>query len=130
MKYFCFLLTFVFLFNSSFSFAQCDWAEGVKKSPDGSFSYSKGCHLQVGVSLEELDLRRKQVQELTKSVELKDLALNYSEQRTQLWMDSSLKMNDRLNQYESARSSAPWIYFGVGVVATVLSVWAAGQLRK
>lgn len=130
MKSFCFLLSLVFLINPSSSFAQCDWADGVKKTSDGNFVYSKDCHIQVGVSLEELDLRRKQVQELSKSVELKDLALSYSEQRTQLWMDSSLKMNDRLNQYESARSSAPWIYFGVGVVATVLSVWAAGQLRK
>jgi hypothetical protein len=109
--------------------ASCNWSEDVRKNQDGSFSYSRGCHVEVGASLEELDLRRRQVDELKKSVELKDLAISYSEQRTQLWIDSSIKMNERLNQHEATRANSGWIYFGVGVAVTVLSVWAAGQLK-
>jgi hypothetical protein len=111
------------------AYAECNLASGISRNTDGSYTYSKACHLYVGESLEELDLRRKQVVELNKTIELKDLALKYSEERTQLWLDSSLKMNDRLNQYESARSNQGWYYFGLGIAATVLSVWAAGQIR-
>lgn len=110
--------------------ASCDWDKDVKQNQDGSYTYTKGCHIQVGLSLEELDLRRTQVVELNKTIQLKDLAIKYSEERTQLWMDSSLKMNDRLNQYESARSGQQWFHFGLGVAVTVLSVWGAGQLKR
>lgn len=127
MKISCLVISMSLI--SNMAFASCNWSEDVKKNQDGSFSYSRGCHLEVGASLEELDLRRRQVEELKKSVELKDLAISYSEQRTQLWIDSSTKMNERLNQYEAARANAGWVYFGVGVAVTVLSVWAAGQLK-
>lgn len=127
MRFVCFLLSLVV---SVPSYASCDWSKDVSKNSDGSYTYSKQCHLEVGSSLEELDLRRKQVDELNKTIELKDLAIKYSEERAQLWMDSSLKMNDRLNQYEASRSREPWLYFGIGVAATVLSVWAAGQINK
>lgn len=127
MKISCLVIFMSLICNTAL--ASCNWSEDVKKNQDGSFSYSRGCHLEVGASLEELDLRRRQVDELKKSVELKDLAISYSEQRTQLWIDSSTKMNERLNQYEATRSNSGWIYFGVGVAVTVLSVWAAGQLK-
>jgi hypothetical protein len=127
MRFVCLLLSFAV---SLPSYASCDWSKDVSKNADGSYTYSKQCHLEVGSSLEELDLRRRQVGELNRTVELKDLAIKYSEERTQLWMDSTLKMNDRLNQYEASRSREPWLYFGIGVAATVLSVWAAGQISK
>lgn len=126
IRLFSFLCIFLTCSNSV---AACNWATDVSKNADGSFTYSRGCHLEVGASLEELDLRRKQVTELNKSVELKDLALKYSEERTQLWIESSSKMNERLNQYEASRGNQGWLFFGIGVATAVLSVWAAGQIK-
>lgn len=126
MRSVCFVLCFLI---SAPSYGACDWAKDITKNSDGSYTYSKGCHIEVGSSLEELDLRRKQVLELNKTIELKDLAIKYADERTQIWIDSSLKMNDRLNQYEASRSKDYWVYFGLGVAATVLSVWTAGQIR-
>jgi hypothetical protein len=126
MRILCFILS---LLIATPSFGSCNWGTDIIKNSDGSYTYSRSCHLEVGISLEELDLRRKQVVELNKTIELKDLALKYSEERTHLWLDTSLKMNDRLNQYEASRSNQGWVYFGLGVAATVLSVWAAGQIK-
>jgi hypothetical protein len=115
---------------SSQSFASCNWEKDVKVNQDGSYTYSKDCHLQVGLSLDELDLRRKQVAELNKTIELKDLAIRYSDERVRLWMDSSLKMNERLNQYEATKGSQQWLYFGLGVLTTSLAVYGASSLIK
>lgn len=101
------------------SYASCNWASDIAKNTDGTYTYSKACHLEVGSSLEELDLRKKQVIELNKTIELKDLAIKYSDERVQLWMESSLKMNDRLNQYEAVRGNSQWLYFGLGALTVI-----------
>jgi hypothetical protein len=125
-----FIFSIVSVFISNQALATCNWEKDIRVNQDGSYTYSKDCHVQVGVSLNELDLRRNQVAELNKAIELKDLAIKYSEERAHLWMDSSLKMNERLNQYEASRSDSQWLHFGLGVATTVLSVWAAGQLSR
>jgi hypothetical protein len=107
----------------------CDFKNDIKKV-DGGYIYSTSCHVLVGKKLEELDMRIKQVEELNKSIELKDLALRKSEERNLLWMDTAYKANERLNQYESARERNQWIHFALGVTTTALAVWGAGQLIK
>ena len=66
---------------------------------------------------------------LKKVIELKDLALDVSEKRTELWLKTSSKAYDSLNQYENLRTSNQLLYFGLGVATTVLAVWAASQLH-
>jgi hypothetical protein len=114
---------------SQSAFAECNWARDIKKNADGTRTYTEECHILVGKTVEELDIRREQVETLKKTVELKDLAIIKLEERNQLWMDTSIKMNDRLNSYESMKSTNQLLMFGAGVVSTVLAVWAAGQLR-
>jgi hypothetical protein len=110
------------------SFAACDFANDIKAMPDGTYSYTRDCHVEVGKRVKRLALVEQQVVELEKTIELKDLALVKQKERADLWMDTSFKMNDKLQAYEAASSKSDWVHFGLGVAVTVLSVWAAGQL--
>lgn len=121
-------LFLVYVLTVSTSLA-CDFKSDVKKT-EGGYIYTTACHVLIGKKLEELDIRIKQVEELNKAVELKDLALRKSEERNVLWMDTAYKANERLNQYEAARSMNGWIHFGLGVVTTSLAVWGASSLIK
>lgn len=109
--------------------ADCDFSTGIKPNPDGSYTYTKECHIKVGEIKQDLDVTKTQVVELKKAIELKDLALKLSDERVNLWMDTSLKLETRLNKIEDLKSKNELLYFGLGVATTVLAVWAAGQLR-
>lgn len=110
--------------------ADCNWATDIKKNPDGSRTYTEECHIVVGKNIKELELRREQVEALNQTIQLKDLAILKLEQRNEIWMNTSIKMNDSLNSYERLRSTNYALYFGLGVVATSLAVWGAGQLAN
>lgn len=117
------------LLTSQVSYADCVWSRDIKENQDGSYTYTRGCHVQVGKNNKELDLRKQQVEELNKTIELKDLALVKQEERVNLWMDSTLKMNDKIQSYESLRSTNQILYFGLGILVMSAAVWGAGQLR-
>jgi hypothetical protein len=117
------------LLTSPVSYADCVWNRDIKENQDGSYTYARDCHIQVGKNNKELDLRKQQVEELNKTIELKDLALTKQEERVNLWMDSTLKMNDKIQSYESLRSTNQILYFGLGVLVMSAAVWGAGQLR-
>jgi hypothetical protein len=109
--------------------AACDFAVDIKANTDGTYTYSRDCHIEVGKRVKKLELTEQRADELEKTIELKDLALVRQKERADLWMDTSVKVNDKLQSYESAAKSSDWLHFGLGVAVTVLSVWAAGQLR-
>jgi hypothetical protein len=115
---------------SANSYASCDFATDIKENPDGTFTYQRGCHIEVGKRIKRLTLIEQQVDELEKVVELKDLALVKQKERTDLWRDTSLQINDKLQSYDSVANKSQWLYFGIGVAVTTLSVWAAGQLVR
>ena len=121
--------TLFFILMPFVALADCDFAKDIKEMPDGTYSYSKGCHIEVGKRVKRLILVDQQVVELEKTVELKDLALSKQTERANLWMDTSVKMQDKIIAYDSAAKASKWFDFGLGVGVTVLSVWAAGQLR-
>lgn len=127
MKKFSFLLI-ISLF-SNLAFADCDYSK-IVHNPDGSYTYSKELHLCVGQMKQDLEVAQGQVVEYKKAIELKDLALKISDERVTLWTDTSYKLETRLNKIEELKSRNELLYFGVGVGLTILSVWAAGQLRK
>lgn len=114
---------------SNVALADCDFST-VTKLEDGSYKYSKECHIKVGEMKRDLDIANKQVKLLNDSLELKDLALSKSNERIALWMDTTYKLEDRLNKIDELRSKNNWIYFGLGAVFTGLAVWGAGQLVK
>ena len=124
------LIASILLFSiSSVSFADCDYTK-IVDNKDGTYTYSKELHICVGKMKQDLQVAQTQVLELNKAIELKDLAITKSSERTQLWMDTTFKVQDRLNTYDSIQGKTNTLYFLGGVGLTVLSVWAAGQLRR
>jgi hypothetical protein len=107
----------------------CDFSTGIDKLPDGRFSYTKKCHLYVGSLVADNRAQREQLTLLNKSIELKDLAIVKQEERVQLWMNSTYKLEEKVQATTAFSNTQTILGFGVGVGLTILSVWAAGQLK-
>lgn len=114
----------------------CDW-KTIRKVGDSGYLYSADCHKSVGQlknKAEELEKanseRQKQVEKLGKTIELKDLALDKADQRIINWRNETYNQHDRLLRQQKLAKYNDWLYFGGGIAVTILSVWAAGQLRR
>lgn len=114
----------------------CDWSKDVRKE-GSNYVYTTDCHIEVGKTIkakEELEKanseRQAQVEKLGKAIELKDLALDRADQRIMNWRDEAYNQHERLLKQEKLAKYNDWLWFGGGVGLTILSVWAAGQLRK
>jgi len=73
--------------------------------------------------------RQVQVDRLSKSITLKDLALDKADQRMMNWRDESYNQHERLLKQQKLAKYNDWLYFGGGIGLTILSVWAAGQIK-
>jgi hypothetical protein len=122
------LVLIMFMF-SQICWAECDLAKDINKNADGSYTYSKECHLLMGQWKKDLEARAQQADELKKSIELKDLALTHTEQRVNLWRDTSFSLEDRLNKAEKMTQFDRWFHFGLGIVVTGAAVWGASKLK-
>lgn len=101
----------------------------IKEQADGSFSYPLDCHLEFGRLVRVEKEREKQIEHLNKSIELKDLAIDVSNDRIELWQNTAYKLEDRLLKYEATSERMRWIYFGLGVIVMGAAVHGAGKLR-
>lgn len=110
--------------------AACDFSTGISKNADGTYTYSKDCHVAVGQMKYDLEAANKQVDDYKRVIELKDLALTKSNERADLWMEASFKLQDRMNTIDDMKSKNQWLMFGLGVLTTGLAVWGAGQLVR
>lgn len=112
------------------SLADCDFSTGIQKLPDGRYAYSEPCHKAVGKLVQ--DQKDKNVQLDAQKVQIKDLGvqLDAQEKRAQLWMDSSMKVEDRVNSLEAMKSSNQILYFGLGVLTMFGASYAAGRLIR
>lgn len=108
--------------------ADCDFAKGITKGPNKTFIYSEECHLKVGQLVQDNKVQTQQLGDLTKAVSLKDLALKDSDARAQIWMDTSGKLEDRLQKVDSLERKNDILYFGLGVVTTFLAVYGSAKL--
>lgn len=113
---------------SNVALADCDFSTGITKNDNGTFTYTKECHIKVGEMKRDLDLANTQIAEYKKVIDLKDLALTKSDARANLWMDTSFKLQDRMNVIDELKSKNQYLAFGLGIVVTGLAVWGAGQL--
>lgn len=128
MKKIISLLLSASVFFTSPVFAECKWADGVKKVESG-FLYSNDCHGRVGILIKDLEDREIEVVNLRKGLELKDLALQKSDERIMLWRDESYEQFERLQKQSELTSRNQYLWFALGVIFTGAAVWSAGQLR-
>ena len=120
-----FFIIFCILCNSVF--ADCDWTQ-IKKNPDNTYTYSKELHLCVGNLVQSSKVKDQQISDLTKAITLKDLALQDSDARVQLWSKTSADLEARLQKVDSLQSSNQWLYFLLGVGTTFAAGMAAAKL--
>lgn len=120
----------LFCFMSNVALADCDFSKGITPGPNHTFIYTEECHLKVGKLVQDNQTKDLQIGDLTKAIQLKDLALVKADERTQLWMDTSDKLQNRMTTVDSLAKKNEWIYFGLGVLATVGAGYVASQMYR
>jgi hypothetical protein len=93
------------------------------------YAYPVDCHIDYGRLRKAEPLYKKQTKELKKSIEMKDLALKYSNERTETWKKTTYKLEDKMLKLEENHDRMKWVYFGLGILTTGAAVWAAGQIK-
>ena len=108
--------------------ATCNWSSIKQKG--NTFIYSKECHLEVGRLVKTSKIKEEQVKKLNETIKLRELSLDYSNKRVDLWKKTTFEVEDRFNKQVRIGSLGNKMYFVGGVLLTILSVWGAGQLKK
>lgn len=111
-------------------FAECDFSTGITLMPNGNYEYLKSCHIKVGEMKRDLGISLIQNDKLTKALEFKDIALNKSNERADLWETTSKKLESNIETMDSLYQRNKWLYFGLGVLVASAAVYGAGQLRR
>lgn len=127
MKSIVSILLAVCIFSNA-ALADCDFSTGITPGPNKTFIYSEECHKKVGQMAQDLKTKDAQIADLNKAITLKDLALTKADERTQLWMDTSDKLQDRVTKIDEVYKKNEWLYFGLGVLTTFAAGYAAAQL--
>jgi hypothetical protein len=109
--------------------ADCNPRTDIKTVGADSYLYQEDCHIDYGRLRQAEPLYKEQTKELKKSIEMKDLALKYSDERTENWKKTTYKLEDKLLKVEKNNDRMKWVYFGLGIITTSAAVYAAGQLR-
>jgi hypothetical protein len=119
------LIIFSIVCNSAFG--ACDWTT-IKKNADGTYTYSEELHLCVGALVQANNIKDQQMADLTKTLTLKDLSIKESNERADLWSKTSSQLESRVEKLDSMDKNNEFIYFGAGVLATVLTGFMAARL--
>jgi hypothetical protein len=112
---------------STNAMATCDFS-AIKKTGDDSFVYTKELHLCVGQMKQDLEVAQKQIVDLTGAIQLKDLAIQKADERTQLWRDTTLNLNDRLGKVEELKSGNEKLMFALGIATTIAAGFMTAKL--
>ena len=115
---------------SQSALADCNPRTDIKESQRNlKYEYSLECHVDYGRLRKAEPLYKKQASELRKSIKMKDLALKYSNERTENWKKTTYKLEDKILKLEKNHDRMKWVYFGLGIIVTGAAVYGAGQLK-
>lgn len=120
-------LTLAVSMLSNVAFAECNFATDITKNDNGSYTYTRDCHFKVGEMKQDLKIANEQNEKLNKALDLKDLTIVKADQRADMWMNTSFKLEDRINTIDEMRKTNQWMYFGLGVLAMFAATYAASQ---
>lgn len=110
--------------------AECKWETGITKLSNGNYEYTKECHVKVGETVRDLNISLGQNLKLTEALSFKDLALTKANERADLWMNTSYKLEARIETMDSIYQRNKWLYFGLGILVASAAVYGAGQLNN
>lgn len=100
-------------------FGTCDWTQ-IKKNADNTYTYTEALHLCVGNLVQDNKVKEQQISDLTQAISLKDLTIQKSDARANMWMDTSVKLEDRFDKVESMQKTNTLLTIGGTVLAVVL----------
>jgi hypothetical protein len=122
------LIALIMTFSVSTAFGKsCDTAT-IKKIEEG-YLYSTECHTRVGEVLEENDFKDARIIILERRLELRDKMLENADQRTELWMETALALEEHHHRKNKWSTLEKWAYFSLGIIVTGVAVKGAGNLR-
>lgn len=122
------LVVLATMFVSNIALAECDFSTGITKQ-ESSYLYTKECHVKVGEMKRDLLISQEQIDKLNKSLDLKDIAIGKANERADLWMNTTFKIEDRVESIDKMRRTNEIMYFGIGMLTMFAAVYAAGQLK-
>jgi len=131
MKYNTLYILLLILFINQQCLANCN-PEDIKQQNyygEPRYAYPVDCHVDYGRLRKIEPLYKEQVKELKKSIEMKDLALKYSDERIETWEKTTYKLEDKLLKLEKNNDRMKWLYFGIGIIVMSGAVYTAKQLK-
>lgn len=105
----------------------CDWSKTVHNA-DGTVTYPASLHLCVGKVVQDDDVKTQQVADLNKAIDLYKLTIQTDEQRIQNWILTANQLGDRIQKIDELEKKNQWLYFGLGVAATVAAAYTANKV--
>lgn len=127
MKLLSLILSIVMV--SNVAFADCQFTNLVHNT-DGTVTYSKADHVCVGQIVQDDATKTQQVQDLSKAITLKDLAITKSDERAKNWMDTSLKLEDNIQKIHSVQKQEEWIWFVLGAITVIGTGFALSSVTN
>lgn len=122
-----YLVVLSLFFNTLNVFGECDFSIGITKNDNSTFIYSKECHIAVGEMKRDLLISQEQIKKLGQAIDLKDQALSKADQRANLWMETSFKLENRLNAIDKFRKDNELIYFGLGMLTMFAAAYVTSK---
>ena len=110
--------------------ADCNTKDIVLNTQHGYYQYPSGCHTEFGRLIKVEKERKKQVSHLNESIKLKDLAIDTSNKRIELWQKTTYKVEDYLLKIERNNDKLKWMYFGLGILVMGGATYGASKLNK
>lgn len=120
-------LSIIIFFNTLNCFGECDFSTGITKNDNSTFIYNRECHLYVGEIRRDLLISQEQLKKLGQAIDLKDQALEKANQRADLWMETSFKLENRLNAIDKFRKDNEMIYFGLGMLTMFAAAYVTSR---
>lgn len=110
--------------------ANCNPKDIYKDTQKNVYVYPVDCHIEFGQLRQNEEERKKQIEHLKESIKLKDLAIDTSNSRIEIWQAATYKVEDRLLKIEKNNDRMKWIYFGLGILVMTGATYGASQLNK
>lgn len=113
----------------SLAFADCDW-KTIQKTPQGQYLFSETLYLCVGQLVEDNKTKDAQIADYKAAIQLKDLAITQSDNRVASWEKIADSEQERMNKIDSQQDHNNFIYFGLGILATIGTGFAVAKLSS
>lgn len=105
-----------------FSNAECDW-KTINKTTEG-YLYSKECHIEVGKTLQELDIKKQQSDLYKNSSDLYKQSYELEKQRSDLWYKESQELEKTIKQDRMFSEIQKVTYFSLGAFIMYSAIMA------